>query len=155
MFEFDDIIDKPFKILVSDSEWDVLKKGEKRKGLKGLKGLKGKRDKKGSSLVPVRKIKNSNNSPTGTLKNICSRKETAYKLPSIVTLNFPEPENNQMHNTVKEGRGFMVDSLINEKVMRSMVDTQGPKEELKDIIPIKENKVSQEKLKRPASNPQK
>jgi hypothetical protein len=37
LLELDDIIDNPYKQLVSEEEWFILKKDEKKKGNKGKK----------------------------------------------------------------------------------------------------------------------
>jgi len=147
LLELDDIIDNPYKTLVSESEWLILKKGEKKKGLKS------KKDKKISSLVPVRRNK-IHQSPTGTLKNLNSKKENTYKSPSIVTLKLPEIENKPMYNTVKENGGFFIDHQVKEEVMNSLYQNQEVKEGSDTAVLSDRNIASTGSSKRPMSNPQ-
>ncbi|CAI2381666.1 unnamed protein product [Moneuplotes crassus] len=118
LLELDDIIDKPFKDLVSDEEWKVLRKGEKR-----IKNFK--RDKKISSLLPAKRSK-LHQSPKGVSNILNSKKDASYKSPSIVTLKLPELENKKFASTTKGEKGFFIDSYTKNDVIRSMIETQGP-----------------------------
>lgn len=136
LLDLDDIIDNPFKVLVKDSEWAILSKGDKKKGLRS------KRDKKTVSLAPVRKQNKLNQSPNVLSKKFSGNKDTSYKSPSIVTLKLPEIENKQMYSTVKETKGFLVDQYIKEEVMQSMTETKLP-------LDMKEEKQSTERFNKP------
>ena len=55
LLELDDIIDNPYKQLVSEEEWFILKKDEKKKGNKGKN-----KEKRVISLAPMRRNRISN-----------------------------------------------------------------------------------------------
>jgi hypothetical protein len=118
LLELDDIIDNPYKQLVSEEEWFILKKDEKKKGNKGKN-----KEKRVLSLAPMRRNRISN-SPSVITKKMNPKREINFKSPSIVMLKLPEIENKQMYSTVKEKNGFLVDQTIKEDVMRSMADNR-------------------------------
>lgn len=123
LLELDEIIDHPYKQLVSESEWSILRKGEKKKSSKNKYN-----DKRVLSLVPVRRNKISN-SPSVTTKKINSKRDITNKSPSIVMLILPEIENKQMYSTVKEKNKFFVDQSLKEDVIRSMIENRTANEE--------------------------
>ncbi|CAI2374863.1 unnamed protein product [Moneuplotes crassus] len=120
LLELDDIIDKPFKSLISDDEWKILKKSEKR-------SKKNNRGKKTTSLVPVKRS-NIHQSPKPIPNILNSKRDPSYKSPSIVNLKLPEIEKSKLYSTVKETKGFFTDSQVKKEVLKSMIETQRPVE---------------------------
>lgn len=123
LLELDEIIDNPYKQLVSESEWYTLRKDEKKKSTKNKYN-----DKRVLSLVPMRRNKISN-SPSVTTKKINSKRDITNKSPSIVMLILPEIENKQMYSTVKERNRFLVDQSLKEDAIRSMIENRTVNEE--------------------------
>ena len=114
LLELDDIIDKPLKCIVKDSEWLLLSKDDKKKNKA--------RESKYSSLGPLKRH-NINSSPTSNEKKNNSKRENSYKSPSIVTLKLPGIENKQMYSTLKDSKILIDDQQIKEQATKTVMET--------------------------------
>lgn len=131
LLELDDVIDNPFKHLIKESEWRVLGKDEKKRCLKS------RREKKIISLAPVRKQQSN---PSPFKEKVVTMRDTSYKSPNIVTLKLPEIDNTKLYSTVKEGKGFVINNLVKDETLNSMI------EERKILEPLEERAGTERKI---------
>jgi hypothetical protein len=101
-------------------------------------------------MAPVRK-QPLNQSPNVNVKKLYPKRDANFKSPSIVTLKLPEIENKPMYATVKDPKGFKIDSYVKDEVVKSMIDNRKLLE-AQEEKPETERKLETIPIRKPVSN---